>query len=287
MKVARSRVELRGAIAAAPPGELGFVPTMGALHEGHLSLVRAARQRCAAVVVSIFVNPLQFAEGEDLDRYPRDESGDLAALEEGGVDVAFLPTVQEMYPPGNDVTVSAGALGSILEGAVRPGHFDGVATVVTKLFNMVRPDVAFFGAKDAQQVAVIDRLVADLSFDVAIAVGPTVREPDGLALSSRDAYLDPTERARATVLWRGLQAGAAALDRGAAPEAAEGEVASVLAAEAGVTIEYVAAVDPVTFQPAPALPVLLLVAARVGRTRLIDNLLVGTSDRGTGSCFGQ
>src|SRR5688572_11951303 len=186
MNVVTSEVELRAELAAARAmhERVGFVPTMGALHEGHLSLVRAARSAADFVVLSVFVNPLQFGPGEDLAAYPRDEQRDMQLAQSEGVDLVFLPTVAEMYPPGRETLVHVGSLGTILEGADRPGHFDGVATVVAKLFNLVQPDVAVFGQKDAQQVAVIHQLARDLSFGIEIVVAPTVREPDGLALSS-------------------------------------------------------------------------------------------------------
>jgi pantoate--beta-alanine ligase len=272
--VARTRADLDAALSSerAAGRAIAFVPTMGALHEGHLSLVRIARGAAPVVVVSIFVNPLQFAPSEDLEAYPRDETRDLGLLESEAVDVVFLPDVHDMYPEGAATTISVGPIGSILEGADRPGHFDGVATVVAKLFNMVRPDMAVFGQKDAQQVAVIRQVVTDLDLGVDLIVGPIVREADGLALSSRNAYLGPAERGRATALHRALQLGEAALRAGDDPSEAERVMGEALGAEAGVDVSYAVAVDPVTFsEPKRAGPVLLLVAARVGATRLIDN----------------
>ena len=254
-------------------GIVGFVPTMGALHEGHLSLVKAARDRCDAVAVSVFVNPLQFGPREDFASYPRDEAADGELLADAGVDLLFLPTVEEMYPPGRTTTVSVGELGTILEGADRPGHFDGVATVVAKLFNQVQPRVAYFGQKDAQQVAVIRKLVKDLSYGIEISVEPTVREADGLAMSSRNAYLTSEQRIKATALFRALQLGARTLAEEGF-EAAEKNMWELLVAE-GLEPSYARAVDPHTFGPPTAGgPVLLVIAAHLGTTRLIDNMLV-------------
>ena len=273
MNVYRTIAEMRAAIrAAARP--LGFVPTMGALHEGHLSLVRAARERCDTVVTSIFVNPLQFGPHEDFNQYPRSEETDLAAAEEVKVDIVFLPTVDEMYPSDRSTTVSVGEITTRYEGAIRPGHFDGVATVVAKLFGIVQPDVAFFGQKDAQQLAVINRMVADLSMSVEVVGCPTIREPDGLALSSRNVYLSADERRRAASLWQALEAGATTL-QGDDSAAAERAMHEILQSNVD-SIDYAAVVDPDSFgPPRPSGPYLLIVAARLGETRLIDNLLVG------------
>jgi pantoate--beta-alanine ligase len=262
---------------------IGFVPTMGAFHEGHLSLVRAARSACDAVVMSIFVNPLQFGSGEDLDAYPRDEATDLELAASNGVDVVFCPPVAEIYPEGAATTVNVGALGEILEGEVRPGHFSGVATVLTKLFNIVSPDAAFFGQKDAQQVAVVRQMAADLFCDIEIVVCPTVRAPDGVAFSSRNRYLSAHERPRATVLFRSLEAGQEALRGGAGLEVVQQTMWDVLGAEDGVQPDYAAAVDPTTFgPPLPGGHILLAVAARVGSTRLIDNTLVDATGQEEG-----
>jgi pantoate--beta-alanine ligase len=277
MNVVRTVSDVRRGIAEIGSDKsVGFVPTMGALHEGHLSLLRAARGSTGAVVLSIFVNPLQFGPDEDLARYPRDEAADLAAAEREGIDVVFIPSVEEMYPPGGTVRVSAGPLGDTLEGLSRPGHFEGVATVVAKLFNIVRPDVAFFGQKDAQQVAVIRALVRDLQMDVEIRVCPTVRDSDGLALSSRNEYLSSEQRRSALSLWAALRAGADHLDRDHDdPEGTSKAMWRILAAEDGVTPDYAVAVDPDHMgEPRPGEPVLLAVAARVGATRLIDNVVV-------------
>ncbi|MGH2787469.1 MAG: pantoate--beta-alanine ligase [Actinomycetota bacterium] len=275
MKVVGTGEDLRRALdrARVDGRTIGIVPTMGALHDGHLSLVQAARARCDVVIVSIFVNPLQFGPQEDFATYPRDERGDLEVLRAAGTEVVFTPSIEEMYPQGASTVVSVGPLGSMLEGEHRPGHFDGVCTVVAKLLHMVEPDVAFFGQKDAQQVAVVKRMVLDLNFGVDIAVCPIVREPDGLAMSSRNAHLSTEERVKATVLYRALQSGRAALDGGAGFETAEKEMLKML--EGGETVEadYARIVDPDTFEdPAPRRSVLLAVAARVGSTRLIDNL---------------
>lgn len=273
MKVARTIAEFRALVEDQASPRIGFVPTMGALHRGHLSLVDLARDAADLLVASVFVNPLQFGVGEDLDRYPRDEAGDLARLEDAGVGITFLPSVEEMYPEGTEVRVAVGRLGTILEGAHRPGHFDGVATVVAKLFNIVRPSVAVFGQKDAQQVAVVRQLIGDLDYDIELLVGPTVREEDGLALSSRNAYLSPTERTRARALYRALEAGSDSLRGGGGPDAAEVSARRILDAEPGIETDYVAAVDPATFErPGPSGPVLVAVAAWVGKTRLIDNV---------------
>ena len=276
MRVARTIAELRAGLlpARAAGKSIGFVPTMGALHEGHLSLVRAARTATDVVVVSIFVNPLQFGPDEDLAAYPRDEQSDLDLLESEGVDHVFLPTVDEMYPPGRATEVTVPALAGVLEGASRPGHFAGVATVVTKLLNIVQPGAAFFGQKDAQQLAVVRRLVADLSIPVEIAAGPTVREPDGLALSSRNAYLGAGERATATALFEALEAGTRVLREEANVAAAEKTMIETMTA-AGAVPDYAAVVEPDTFRAYEGRgQALLVVAARVGATRLIDNFLL-------------
>jgi pantoate--beta-alanine ligase len=253
---------------------IGFVPTMGALHPGHLSLLAAARRDNDVVVLSVFVNPMQFGPSEDFAAYPRDEAGDLAAAQAAGVDVVFLPATEEMYPHDGGAVVHVGRLGTILEGASRPGHFDGVATVVAKLMNMVSPDRLYLGQKDAQQVAVVKAMIEDLSFGVDVVVCPTVREPDGLALSSRNAYLSDGERQRAAALWRALQSGRRAAESGGAPDVVEKAMKTVVEEE-GVVLDYARVVDPVSFaSPSGSGPLLLLIAARVGPTRLIDNLLI-------------
>jgi pantoate--beta-alanine ligase len=277
MIVVRTAAALRAELRSLTRGgrRIGFVPTMGALHDGHLSLVRAAASACDVVVMSIFVNPLQFGPREDLDAYPRDEAADLELAEGRGVDVVFCPSISEMYPEEAVTTVTVGPLADVLEGEVRPGHFAGVATVLTKLFNIVTPDAAFFGQKDAQQVAVVRQMAADLFFDIDIVVCPTVRAPDGVALSTRNRYLSAAERQRATTLARALEAGQRALGEGRDLEAVKAKMWDVLVSEEGVRPDYAAAVDPSSFGPplAPG-PILLAVAARVGSTRLIDNRLV-------------
>lgn len=259
---------------------VGLVPTMGALHEGHLSLVRLARERDEVVVVSIFVNPLQFGPHEDFDAYPRDIERDVGLLEAEGVDVVFLPAVDQMYPNGASTTISVGALGEVLEGRDRPGHFDGVCTIVSKLFNLVQPDHAFFGHKDAQQVAVLRRMVSDLDFPVGLVVGPTVRESDGLALSSRNAHLSPEDRRRAVSLWHALQEGRDRLQSHHDIEVVEKTMWDALASTDGVEPSYARVVDPCNFEASEGGGrLLLLVAARVGGVRLIDNLSVTTPER--------
>jgi pantoate--beta-alanine ligase len=272
--------ELRAALAAARAGgaTVGFVPTMGALHAGHRSLLAAARRETGFVVASVFVNPLQFGPTEDLATYPRDRDGDLAVLEADGVDLAFLPADAEMWPAPPEVRLRVGALGERLEGARRPGHLDGVATVVAKLLHLVGPSRAYFGQKDAQQLAVVRRMVADLAFPNEIVACPTVREPDGLAVSSRNAYLSAGERARAAVLYRALEAGRtwwAAGERD--PAAIEMAAEELLRSAPGVEVEYVALVEPDGFAPVERAEAghVLAVAARVGRTRLIDNVILG------------
>jgi pantoate--beta-alanine ligase len=272
--------ELRAAVAAARSGDavVGFVPTMGALHAGHRSLLAAARRECGFVVASVFVNPLQFGPTEDLGTYPRDRDGDLAVLEADGVDLAFLPGEREVWPAPPEVRLHVGALGERLEGAWRPGHLDGVATVVAKLLHLVGPSRAYFGQKDAQQLAVVRRMVADLAFPNEVVACPTVREPDGLAVSSRNAYLSAQERARAAVLYRSLDAGRAAFAAGERdPAAVEAAADELLAAVRGVEVDYVALVEPGGFEPAKQAEAgqVLAVAARVGRTRLIDNVILG------------
>ncbi len=260
---------------------VGFVPTMGAFHEGHASLMRRARDERDHVVVSIFVNPLQFGPGEDLSRYPRDEDRDLSIAGQLGVDVVFAPSVEEMYPTGQpEVTVDPGPLGERLEGAARPGHFRGVATVVAKLFDVVGPSTAYFGEKDAQQLAVIRRMVRDLSLPVVVEGCPTVREPDGLATSSRNAYLSPEQREAAGCLFLALSE-AAQMARGGERDAAT--VVAAMAREIGATpearIDYAAVVDDETFDEVSTIagPARALVAARFGETHLIDNLLLPVS----------
>jgi pantoate--beta-alanine ligase len=284
MKTLRTVADLRAALNGPRRAgrSIGLVPTMGALHEGHLSLIRHARGSCDEVVVTLFVNPAQFGESADLAAYPRDEARDAALAAEAGADILFAPSPAEVYPRGFATTVTVDEVSGPLEGAHRGGaHFAGVATVVAKLLNMAQPDVAFFGQKDAQQVAVIRRLVRDLDIPVRIEVGATVRDADGLALSSRNARLRGDERARALALRRGLQAVracACAGERDAIVLAAIGRAAM---AELGVEPEYLELVTPDTFAPVTSLgdeQVLVAVAARVGDVRLIDNdILNGSS----------
>jgi pantoate--beta-alanine ligase len=254
--------------------KVAFVPTMGALHEGHRELIRHARRVPGATVtaVSIFVNPLQFGAGEDLERYPRPLEADLEACREEGVELVLTPGVADMYPEGAETTVHPGALGGQLEGAVRPGHFAGVLTVVAKLFHIVAPDVAFFGEKDYQQLVLIKKMVRDLDFPLAVVGVPTVREPDGMALSSRNVYLSPAERARATALHRALRAGAGVSARG--PAAVLATARAVLAEEPALQVEYLELRDPDLGPDPQTGPARLLVAARSGTTRLIDNVPV-------------
>jgi pantoate--beta-alanine ligase len=254
--------------------KIALVPTMGALHEGHRELIRHARRAPGAVVpvVSIFVNPLQFGAGEDLERYPRPLEADLEACREEGVELVFLPGVSDMYPEGADTTVVPGPLGDRLEGAVRQGHFAGVLTVVAKLFHIVGPDLAFFGEKDFQQLVLVKRMARDLDFPLSVVGVPTVREPDGLALSSRNAYLSADDRRRAPVLQRALAAGAAASARG--PQAVLDTARAVLAEEPAVAVDYLELTDT-DLGPDPRTGrARLLVAARMGGTRLIDNVAV-------------
>jgi pantoate--beta-alanine ligase len=255
------------------PGPVALVPTMGALHEGHRALVRAARERAASVVVSVFVNPTQFGPGEDFDRYPRTWDADLAALAEEGTDLVFHPDVDEVYPPqARGVTVDPGPLGRVLEGAVRPGHFAGVLTVVAKLFGFVRPDLGVFGEKDYQQLTLIRAMARELALGVEVVGVPTVREDDGLALSSRNRYLSADLRGRVRVLSAALRAGADAGPRGA--DAVLVAARAVLDSEPALLHDYLELTDT-DLGPAPSSgPARLLVAARAGRTRLLDNTAV-------------
>jgi len=257
---------------------IGFVPTMGFLHEGHLRLVDAARRVSDVVVMSIFVNPLQFGPAEDLDRYPRDLPRDRSLAAARGVDALFLPDVSVMYPPGSDTRVVPGPAAERWEGAVRPGHFAGVLTVVAKLFHLVTPDVAVFGQKDAQQAALIRAMARDLDWPVVVMVAPTMREPDGLALSSRNSYLSPAERAQAVGLSRALDAAHDAWLGGETDgRRLEARAREALEVYPGVRPEYIAVVEPDALAPADTAVAgcLVLVAARVGSTRLIDNVILG------------
>ncbi len=275
----RTVADVRAAVSQArrAGASIGLVPTMGAFHDGHLSLMRRAREQCDRVVVSLFVNPTQFNEQADLDHYPRDERRDAALAAEAGVDFLFAPPVGQVYPPGFATTVSVAGVSESLEGAHRGrGHFDGVATVVTKLFNIVSPDVAYFGQKDAQQVTVIRQLVRDLDMPVRIEVCPIVREPDGLALSSRNVRLSGTERARATALHRALVAVQESVVAGEQDATAVKATAIAALTSAGIEPEYFELVSADTLAPVRRIDgeVLALVAARVGATRLIDNAII-------------
>jgi pantoate--beta-alanine ligase len=251
VRTVRTIAELETALAPVRSSRIGLVPTMGAFHEGHLALLHAAREECDTVVVSVFVNPAQFAAGEDFERYPRDAARDAQLAEETGADIVFAPAREELYPPGYQTWIEVEHLGAILEGEHRPGHFRGVATVCCKLFNLVRPERAYFGQKDAQQVAVIKRMVRDLDVGVEIRVLPTVRDPDGLALSTRNAYLSPEERRAALALPQAL----ATRDPERARELLD-----------GLEVDYLEVAD---FEPR-----VLAAAVRVGKTRLIDNVVL-------------
>jgi pantoate--beta-alanine ligase len=283
VQTVRRFAELRAAVAGwrAEGARVALVPTMGALHAGHMALVEAARRPGGRVVASIFVNPRQFGPDEDLARYPRREAGDARMLAEAGCDLLWAPAVEEMYPDGFATTVSVAGVSAHWDGAARPGHFDGVATVVAKLFGQVRPDAAYFGEKDFQQLAVVRRLAADLDLDVEIVGVPTQRDDDGLALSSRNVYLDDDERARAVALPRALGVAARAIGGGGDPGEALAAARATLEA-AGFAVDYVALADAETLapDPAPGRPRRLLAAARMGTTRLIDNVAVEVNGQG-------
>jgi pantoate--beta-alanine ligase len=273
LKTCKTIAEFRSQRAAFP--QMGVVPTMGFLHEGHLSLIRRAKAECGAAAVTIFVNPTQFAPHEDFGRYPRALARDLEQVEAAGADLVFTPEVGEIYPAGYDVRVEVGGVTERLEGEIRPVHFTGVATVVAKLFNITQPTRAYFGQKDAQQCVVIEKLVRDLNFATEIVVCPTVREPDGLAMSSRNAYLDETQRARATVLYRALKAAEAHYGEGArSAEALRAAVHLVLSETPEAGVDYVSVADPVTLEELDQVThgALISLAVRFGATRLIDNI---------------
>ncbi len=279
MKLAKTIKEVREAITTARQEgkSIGFVPTMGYLHAGHLALIWRARAENGFVVVSIFVNPTQFGPAEDFDRYPRDLERDLDLCRTAGVDLVFAPEVPEMYPPGYQTYVEVEELSRGLCGASRPGHFRGVATVVAKLFNVVTPDRAYFGEKDAQQLRVIRRMVADLNFPLTIVPVPTVREPDGLAMSSRNTYLSPAERRAALVLSRALSLAAELFAQGERrAEVITDRMRELITAEPLARIDYVAVVDDETLTPVEKIdrPVLVALAVFIGQTRLIDNLVL-------------
>lgn len=287
MKIVRTKAELRSELAPARRAarSIGFVPTMGFLHDGHRSLLAAARERCEVVVMSLFVNPTQFRPGEDLAAYPRDEARDAEIAAAAGVDLMFAPETEEVYPDGYTTSVIVEGLSEVLCGdPERRGleHFRGVTTVVAKLLNIVGPDVAFFGQKDAQQAVVVKRMVRDLDFPVEIAVVPTVREPDGLALSSRNVYLSGDERERAVALSRALERVRELAEPGAAVEPAIAEARTILAG-AGIEPEYLEARDAETLESVQSFngrPVLVAVAAPLGKARLIDNVLIDTQAQG-------
>lgn len=282
MRTVRTVAEMRTALVQrrGAGARIGLVPTLGAFHEGHLSLMRRAREECDEVVVSLFVNPTQFNEASDLDAYPRDESRDGSLAADVGVDYLFAPDVAEIYPDGFATTVSVRGLTDVLEGAERGhGHFDGVTTVVAKLFGIVGPDVAFFGQKDAQQALIVQRMVTDLAMPIRMEVCPTVREPDGLAMSSRNVRLNADERVRATALHRALDGALADVAAGERDAAVVVARARALLESAGVVTEYFELVEPKTLVQVQEIdgPVLAVVAARVGATRLIDNQMLSTT----------
>lgn len=271
---------IRAAHAALSPTDtVGFVPTMGYLHQGHISLVELARNENSVVAASIFVNPTQFGPNEDFSRYPRDPDHDLALLRDAGVDWVFMPTVEEVYPEGFSTYVQVEEITKRLEGEVRPGHFRGVATVVAKLFNIVQPTRAYFGQKDAQQVAVIRKMVRDLAFPLEIVVGPTLREPDGLAMSSRNVYLGPEERIAALCLFRALNTAKFIWEVGERRgDVIREAMQDILAAEPLAKPDYVSVADPLTLEEisndGTAQEALVSLAVRIGKTRLIDNFIL-------------
>ena len=278
MQIVRELAPLRDALAEFRKAglKIGLVPTMGALHAGHMRLVEAAREQCDAVVASIFVNPTQFGEGEDLDAYPRQEAADAALLEAAGVELLWAPTADQMYPSGHATSVSVSGISDGLCGAARPGHFDGVATVVAKLFNQTRPDAAFFGEKDYQQLAVIRRMARDLDFTHDVVGVPTVRDPDGLALSSRNAYLTEEQRADAVALPEAMQGAARAIAAGGTVAAILAEARAQMLAAGFHKIDYLELRDADTLALLEEFkqPARLFAAAHIGRTRLIDNIPV-------------
>ncbi|MFY9821287.1 MAG: pantoate--beta-alanine ligase [Thermoanaerobaculia bacterium] len=286
MRTARTKDELRHRVEAwrREGARIGFVPTMGALHEGHLSLVRIARERGTRVVASVFVNPTQFGPNEDFNRYPRQPEKDAKMLEAAGCDLLFLPSVETMYPPGNATFVEPAGAALGLEGACRPGHFRGVATVVLSLLNLVQADFAVFGEKDAQQLAVIRQMVRDFHLPVEIVPGPTVREADGLAMSSRNAYLSPQERQAATVLYRSLSAAAVIATGERRGDEVRRRLREVLESEPAAKVEYAEVVDAETFAPVETLQgnLVLPLAVRIGGTRLIDNIRLAVENPAAG-----
>jgi pantoate--beta-alanine ligase len=286
METVKTISELRAARLILPQ-PVGLVPTMGYLHEGHLSLVRAARSECASVVVSIFVNPTQFGPTEDLASYPRDLLRDLQLLEKEGVNLVWSPDVEDMYPPGFQTWVTVEGVARPLEGSMRPGHFRGVATVVAKLFNAVQPQRAYFGQKDAQQAVVIRQMVRDLNFNLDVVVCPIVREPDGLAMSSRNTYLNPEERRAATVLYRSLSAARQAYQAGERDADRLRQImAETIQSEPLARLQYVSCADADTLQEITGIVsgrALLSMAVFVGKTRLIDNFVIGEENHAPGN----
>jgi len=277
MKVVETAAEL-SRLRGKMTGPVGFVPTMGYLHEGHLVLVRQARAENALVAVSIFVNPTQFGPKEDFKQYPRDPERDLALLEGEGTDVVFMPPVEEIYPPGFDSWVEVGRLGRKLEGASRPGHFRGVATVVARLFELVRPDRAYFGQKDAQQLIVIRQMVADLDMNLEVVAVPTVREADGLAMSSRNTYLNPEERKQAAVLYQALTLAQRLYGEGERDaETIRRQMTVLIQRQPSADIDYISIADAETLEELDVVKPLALVsmAVKIGKTRLIDNIVLG------------
>jgi pantoate--beta-alanine ligase len=277
MQVIDNISELRSARAALS-GRIGLVPTMGALHDGHLSLVRAAQQANDAVIVTIFINPAQFAADEDLSKYPRDLPGDLDKLAAAGVDLVFTPTPDVMYPPGFQTWVNVTQVSQGLEGAARPDHFRGVATVVSKLFNLTQPQAAYFGQKDAQQVVVVKRMTHDLNFPLKIVVCPTAREIDGLALSSRNVYLSPEQRAAVPVLYQSLNMAAKLYEQGErSPVELRRRIQAMISEQPLAQLEYVSVADAATLHELDTssdMPMLVSLTARFGTTRLLDNMLL-------------
>jgi pantoate--beta-alanine ligase len=277
MKVLKTVADIKG-IRRKLPAPVGFVPTMGYLHEGHLALVRQARAESASVVVSIFVNPTQFAPQEDFREYPRDPERDLALLEKEGVDVVFMPPVEEIYPPGFSSWVEVGKIAQGLEGASRPGHFRGVATVVARLFNIVQPDRAYFGQKDAQQLLVVKSMVSELKMKLEVVAVPTVRELDGLAMSSRNTYLNPEERKAAAVLYQALGLAQRLFSEGEKDaEAIRRQMTELIQKQPLAEIDYISIADAETLDELDEVkpPALVSLAVKIGKTRLIDNVVVG------------
>ena len=278
METVRDMDRMRGLVerARAAGRVVGLVPTMGFFHEGHLELMRRARAECDVVVVSLFVNPTQFGPAEDYDAYPRDFARDGALAEEVGVDYLFSPGAEQMYPEGFQTSVSVEEISKVMCGAIRPGHFDGVAAVVAKLFNIIPAHKAYFGQKDAQQLVIIKRMAEDLNFPLEMVAVPTVREEDGLAMSSRNSYLSQEERRAATVLYRSLETAASLIESGARnAEVIRGDMEKVISTEALVNLEYIVICDNIYLQPLPELSgeVLVALAARVGVARLIDSMV--------------